>query len=91
MSMSSYFNCKEKNNRIKNTFLSSPTPNVTWSRDDGKLMNERINFSKKNFGQELVITDLDQSNSGSYSCAAVNSSTNTTVKFNLVVQGEFPI
>lgn len=66
-------------------FGGNPTPKITWTRID-KDMNERMEVKKD--GHELIINDLDISDSGYYECKGENDVTTTPsqVKFKLEIE-----
>jgi len=67
----------------------SPTPRVTWRRVDAPLVEGAGRVHSASFGQELVFTNVDFSDQGSYECVAVNTESEqprATHKTQLVVE-----
>lgn len=59
--------------RLKCIFAGFPTPTVTWRSEDGQLMELDGRVHTDSFGQELVFTDVQFSDQGTYVCTAANS------------------
>nr|XP_054751521.1 neuronal cell adhesion molecule-like isoform X2 [Lytechinus pictus] len=58
--------------RIKCIAYGYPTPDITWMLGEEQLQSEgRVIIEE--FGQELVISNVDNSDSGTYTCTATNS------------------
>ena len=53
-------------------FGCRPTPTVAWTRV-GLALSERSSVPADEFGQELVISDVQPEDSGRYQCRASNS------------------
>ncbi|XP_072027601.1 uncharacterized protein [Amphiura filiformis] len=68
--------------RLECMATGRPTPNVTWTREDGKSISSQARFEYG--GIALVFDDLDFSDDGIYKCTinqgVVSSITNVTVK-----------
>lgn len=67
----------------------SPTPRVTWRREDAQLVEGAGRVHSDSFGQELVFTNVDFSDQGTYECVAVNTESGqprATHKTQLVVE-----
>jgi len=54
------------------TLLCSPTPRIIWTRL-ARPLNERSSMPADEFGQELVIRDVQLEDSGHYQCSASNT------------------
>ena len=84
-----------------------PPANLTWLRqgeDIGIALGNRGMLSELNISnhpttdgvvfltkQSLTISPSDSADTGSFSCTADNAAGNTTVRFNLFVQGNLPL
>jgi len=67
----------------------SPTPRVTWRRLDAQLVEGAGRVHSDSYGQELVFTNVDFSDEGTYECVAVNTENEqpkATHKTQLVVE-----
>jgi len=67
----------------------SPTPRVTWRRLDAQLVEGAGRVHSDSYGQELVFTNVDFSDQGTYECVAVNTESGqpkATHKTQLVVE-----
>ena len=67
----------------------SPTPRVTWRRVESLLVEGAGRVYSDSFGQELVFTDVDFPDQGTYECTAENTQSGqprATHKTQLVVE-----
>ncbi|KAK2178248.1 hypothetical protein NP493_551g02000 [Ridgeia piscesae] len=61
---------KGENLRLKCIFAGYPTPTVKWRRLDAP-MPPKVNHTS--FGQEIVITKIDETDTGRYECSATQT------------------
>ena len=52
--------------------LRRPTPQVEWSRADGKSWNNRIRRTERGHGTEIEIMNVEVEDEGIYRCTATN-------------------
>ncbi|XP_014361278.2 hemolin-like [Papilio machaon] len=55
-------------------YSGSPLPNVTWMKDNKRILNStsRITIDNKNRGQVLIINDVNVEDEGTYTCIVRN-------------------
>ncbi|XP_053377718.1 uncharacterized protein LOC123530345 [Mercenaria mercenaria] len=71
--------------KLKCIFAGNPTPDVNWERVDGILSDRATVYS---FGQELSITNVQESDAGKYECTGQNteSTQKATKTFHVTVE-----
>lgn len=79
---------KGQTKKLKCIFAGFPTPRVTWTRLDTPLL-ETGHIQRNSDGQEIIISNVDFSDEGTYECSAVNTDSGhpkATHKTQLVVE-----
>ena len=76
--------------RFHCTFTGEPQPSVTWYRNESTLVaSDRLAITSETDSSVLEISHLELSDTGIYTCRAVNEAGSAATSANFIVAGQF--